>query len=241
MERKQEIDFIKGLAVILMVIYHYFYMAYLMGKPVIDINLPWVHAMAIIAHTTFIFMMGVNLHLSYKRDSENFYRKQIWRALKLLGLGLVMTIITYKLFPNAFIRYGIFHFLASAIIVSMGFIHSESLTSLGASVFAILSFIIGNNPEKFYYLCTSTKNICFNLGLYNYFDAIDHFSFIPFFVYVLLGIKTGQQFYKTGNETLFKINKNPISWIGKNSLNIYIVHWAVLYTLLNTQRLNQLW
>lgn len=231
-ERKIEIDIIKGIAVILMVIYHYFYMAHLMGRPVVNIRLPWVHALAVISHTTFIYMMGVNLHLSYKRNPEDFYKKQVWRVLKLAGLGAIMTLVTYFTYPSAFIRYGIFHFLATAILVSMLFIQSEMKTNIGIGIFLILSLIIQNNPGRFYYLCQSTKNICFNLGVYNFFNAIDHFSFIPFFVYVLFGIKTGQIVYKHGHETLFKIKKSPLAWIGKHSLNIYIVHWAIIYALL---------
>ena len=44
MKRIVEIDMIKGIAVILMVIYHLFFMAYMMNKPLVDINLFWVNA-----------------------------------------------------------------------------------------------------------------------------------------------------------------------------------------------------
>ena len=190
MERKLEIDIIKGISVILMVLYHYFYMAHLMGSPIVNIYSPWVSSIAVIAHTTFIYMMGVNLHLSYKKNKDTYYKKQIYRAVKLLVIGLLMTLVTYYIFPDKFIRYGIFHFLATAIIVSFPFIKTNLLTTLGIGIFMILALIVQNNSSRFYYLCQSTKNICFNLGMYNFFNSIDHFSFIPYFVYVLLGIKT---------------------------------------------------
>ena len=70
MKRIIEIDMLKGIAVILMVINHLFFMAYLMNRPIIDINLPWVTAMAVLSHSIFIYMVGVNLHISYKKGSD---------------------------------------------------------------------------------------------------------------------------------------------------------------------------
>jgi uncharacterized membrane protein len=235
MSRIIEIDITKGIAVIMMVIYHLFYMAYLMNKPIIDINLPWVSAMAVLSHSIFIYMVGVNLHISYKKDPDGFYRKQSLRALKLLGYGLLMTLITYLIYPNAFIRYGIFHFIASAIIISMVFIQTKLKASFGILLFMIMAFYIENNKDTFGYMCLNTKNLCFNLGLYNNFNSIDHFSFIPFFIYVLLGIKTGQIIYPQLKSPLnIKENKitNGLAIIGKYSLNIYLVHWVIIYILL---------
>ena len=60
MSRIIEIDITKGIAVIMMVIYHLFYMAYLMNKPIIDINLPWVSAMAVLSHSIFIYIYDRN-------------------------------------------------------------------------------------------------------------------------------------------------------------------------------------
>ncbi len=235
MKRIIEIDMLKGIAVILMVINHLFFMAYLMNRPIIDINLPWVTAMAVLSHSIFIYMVGVNLHISYKKDPIGFYRKQSLRAIKLLGYGLLMTLITFIIYPQAFIRYGIFHFIASAIIISMVFIQSKLKTSFGILFFMIMAFYVENNKQDFGYLCLNTKNVCFNLGLYNYYNSIDHFSFIPFFVYILLGIKTGQIMYPQLKSSLnIKGNKitNSLAIIGKQSLNIYLVHWVIIYILL---------
>ena len=235
MKRIIEIDIIKGIAVVLMVVYHLFFMAYMMNKPLVDINLFWVNAMAIVSHSIFIYMVGVNLHISYKKDPDGFYKKQAIRAMKLLGYGLLMTLITYMIYPQAFIRYGIFHFIASAIIVSMVFVQSKLKTSFGILIFMILTFYVENNKEKLSYLCVNTKNLCFNLGLFNYFNSIDHFSFIPFFIYVLLGIKTGQIVYPKLVSPLYikdTVVSKGLSYIGKHSLNIYLVHWIIIYILL---------
>jgi len=233
--RFPEIDIIKGVAVILMVIYHYFYMGHLMNKPIVDINNPMIHAMGIISHSTFIFMVGVNLFISYKKNKKEFYKKQVKRAIKLLLCGGLMTLATYLFYPQAFVRYGIFHFLASAIIISMLFVHNRLLTTYGIVFFTVLSALSQYFTNTFGVLCVNTKNICFNLGLYNYFDSVDHFSFIPYFAYVLLGVRASQFIYKNLKSPI-QIPKNRVTnslaTTGKYSLEIYLVHWIIIYLLI---------
>ena len=221
-----------------MVIYHYFIISSLMKRPVVDLNNPFVSSLAVISHSTFIFMVGINLYNSYKKDKKGFYKKQFYRAMKLLFYGLLMTIITYYLYPDSFIRYGIFHFIASAIIVSMLFIHNKLLVSYAIIFFIVLSILSNKYLNTFRDLCVNTKNFCFNLGLFNYYNSLDHFSFIPFFIYVLVGIKTGQLLY-TNQKSPFSVpnNKltNTLGLTGKYSLQIYLVHWFILYFLLTVQ------
>ena len=139
--RYPEIDLIKGIAVILMVIFHYFYVAYLMEKPILDINSNMIHLLAVVAHNIFIFMVGVNMIVSYKKhkqknkSEDEYIGKQFKRALVLFLIGMAMTAITYIIFPDKYIRFGIFHFISVAILGSLLFINN-------------LAFGMGENSES---------------------------------------------------------------------------------------------
>ena len=69
-KRFYELDIIKSVAVILMVVFHYFYMYYLIGKPLMDIDNTLLSLSATLSHTIFIVLFGVNLSISYSRSKK---------------------------------------------------------------------------------------------------------------------------------------------------------------------------
>ena len=68
-----EIDFLKGFATIFMIIFHFFYLMYFMDIVKFEIKTGILYAMAKIAHTIFIFMVGVNSAISYNKFREKIY------------------------------------------------------------------------------------------------------------------------------------------------------------------------
>ncbi len=234
-----EIDIIKGIAVSLMVFFHFFMMAELMGKKVVASNHPLILPTAVLAHTTFIIMVGVNLHISYQKNQKDklqFYKKQVKRSWILFFFALLMSASTYYLFPDKWVRYGIFHFISTAIIASFPFVSSAFRVDLGILVFVILLIFTDAYKDSFYGICSNIKNICFNMGLFNFYGSLDHFSFIPYFIYVLLGIRLGMAIYPNAVSP-FRVPQTmvtkSIAYLGKNSLSIYLVHWFILWAILS--------
>ena len=64
--RFPEIDIVKGIAVTFMVIFHFFYLAYFMNVKKFPIDKGVLRFLAKSAHTTFIFMVGVNKLIVYR-------------------------------------------------------------------------------------------------------------------------------------------------------------------------------
>ena len=62
-----ELDLLKGVAVILMVLFHFLMVAQLENKKIVNTRLPYIVMMAIISHTIFIYVVGINLHISYTK------------------------------------------------------------------------------------------------------------------------------------------------------------------------------
>ena len=73
-----EIDFVKGLAVINMVIFHIFYIGFFMNKINIDTSTGILKYMAKFAHTIFIIFMGINSVITYQSmKAKNETKKNI--------------------------------------------------------------------------------------------------------------------------------------------------------------------
>lgn len=234
MKRYQEIDTIRGFSVILMVFYHYFYIKYLMNISN-EIDVPLIDYCGKISHNIFIFLVGLNLFINYKKnkDKEDYKKKKITREINLFTLGLIITLITYLIFPDKFIRFGILHFISLSSVFSSLFLSSILKTSIGIVIFTALNYIIDNHLDKLFSICKDNIFGCFILGANFKYSSIDHFSFIPNFITILLGILFGQIFYKNDNNNKFKNIKNkPLELIGKESLRIYMLHWVILYLII---------
>ena len=78
MTRFIEIDILRGVAVISMVIFHYFYMIYLMGDSDTAITNNLVICLAIFAHITFIILFGINLALSFQKNRETGNKDEVY-------------------------------------------------------------------------------------------------------------------------------------------------------------------
>ena len=82
--RKLEIDIFKNIALILMIIYHTFFMIDFMKIYHFNMNSGLLKIIASISHNTFITLAGVNLYLSYKNNKKkNFLKNKIKEYLKL--------------------------------------------------------------------------------------------------------------------------------------------------------------
>ena len=194
-KRYQELDVMKGIAVLFMIIFHYFYLKHLVGQTDIALTSSALVMMAIISHTLFIFIFGINMSISYKKykDKKDFYKKQLKRTIIYSLISIGITLFTKKIFPNKYIRFGIFHFLAASIPLSILFMNSQ-LELIGTIAISALTPLM--NHSTFNSVCNGTPLLCFILGLNTMrFNSIDHFSIIPYFAIVLLGILTGNKYY----------------------------------------------
>lgn len=245
-ERFYEIDSIKGIAVILMVIVHFFYLSTIMNVKKYNINGGLLRLLAVISHTLFIFIVGMNLSISYQKykleDKDKYIKKQIKRGLFLLGIGMILSLLTYLAFGNKYIRFGILHFIGVSIILSTLIIHNKNLSLYIASIIGVIYTIINNSNLRNILInsCSKTPFLCFITGIANIkYTAIDHFPLIPYFGLICMGIFSGSLLYTDKKRLLFnqieqyknkKLN-NILGNIGKNSLNIYISHLVILYSI----------
>ena len=91
-------------------------------------------------------------------------------------------------------------------------------------------------------MCLKIPLICFVTGLYNVkYSSLDHFPLIPYLTFVFLGMFMGNLLYKKAErnfdgEIIDKIKdysfSQMLSYLGKRSLQIYFIHFPILYFIL---------
>ena len=222
--RYLEIDLARGIAVLLMIAYHFAFDIFFPS--------PNIYLFAIPIASLFILISGICLHLSYSRR-RSFYRF-LRRGIKLIILASMITLLSFLFLKKGFIVFGILHFfgLTSFLIYPFLKYFENKLVHLLLGISIILVGIwIWNLEFEFSYLLW--------LGFIpkNFF-SFDYFPLFPWFGVLLLGVFLGKAFYPNG-ERSFKINLpsleiiKVLSFLGKHSLVIYFIHQPIIILILN--------
>ncbi|MCX7903313.1 MAG: DUF1624 domain-containing protein [Caloramator sp.] len=221
-----EIDFLRFIAIILMIIYHFAYdIKYYWTQ---NINLEGLF-LGIIVNTAqflFIFVSGI---------SSGFSRNSFKRGLRVFGVGILITIATYIFIRDEYVRFGILHFLG---VCMMLYPLLSKLNNRILIAFAIISYYLGYIFKNI----TVDTFLFVPLGVcYKGFISIDYFPIFPYISYFILGILAYKSFYSKGRILIpvkgrFKI----VEFISRNSLLIYIIHQPIfiglIYLLRNLQK-----
>lgn len=221
MMRINTIDNIRGIAFILMVIYHSFYFYDINKKSSLCSN-NIIYTIGYIARITFILLTGYSLVLAYKK--EDYLRKRLTNSLTIGSHALIISIVTYLLYPDIFVRFGILHFISFAtLLVSFIMYGMHSITS-NKHIYPILTIIILIVSSVFtfpsinpFINTISGANIEYNM--------MDWFPLQTWLPILFIGVVLGQTV-----ELSFMENDNILTKIGKNSLNLYTLHY-VLFSL----------
>ena len=251
--RYESIDIFKGIAVILMIIFHIFYFPNQYGFKEFNFDTPFLKCIARIAQIIFITGVGVNMYISYKSEEEKFKDeknkdkknkkkksqfnlKQLKRIGKLSILAVFISIFSYKIFGNMFVKFGILHFMAFSSLLVMFFVDNQKIIISILILGLILKILVDYNKNLF---INVPPKIAFISGFYSKYGAVDHFPLIPWIIYICIGILIGKfisnKYKKDHKDTELtkKIKGNiivkKVEWCGKYSLEIYIIHWILLY------------
>lgn len=212
-----EIDFARGLAIILMMIFHFivdlrdFYgynLEYLQGFWYIEGKLSAI---------LFILLCGISSTLS---------QNSVRHGIIVLTWGMVLTVITYAYNANFYIRFGILHFLGISLLFTN---LMRRLTTVWLILLTMLSIFIGLIFSGRFTDCP----YLFPLGLQtNTFASLDFYPLFPWFGIFLIGMATGKRFYPHKKSLHSLHPPKVIAWLGQHSLAIYLVHQPILLALL---------
>jgi len=224
--RFYEIDAVRGSAIIAMVLFHLFYDLDFMGYYDIDAASGFWWAFPRAIASVFIFIAGVSLALSYSSGKRDF-RHYAFRGLWIFMWGLAITFVTYAAVPYAYIRFGILHFMGLAAVLSYPLLKGRVMNLVLGFILIALGFILKAVSVPYPYLIW--------LGVKPYFfRTLDYFPLFPWFGVLLVGIAAGNFFYpehrrRIGLRELPHLE--PLCFLGRHSLMIYLVHQPVLLLL----------
>ena len=240
-----ELDYMKGIAVILMVIFHFFYIGTFYSRNYQTGRGSFLYLFAKISHTLFLFIIGMNLMISYqkwidvRKQVTTYYQRQLGRALKLSFGGLIMTAYTRLEFPDMYIKFGIFQFVSTMIVLSI-FI-SYSRIAICVALVICYSMTLGKTQLATALQCNENPLFCSILGVSNSISSMDHFSILNKAPVVLWGMLAGSLLYVRNDYKYPAFQQSIADWtqsnpinrgittIGQYSLSIYFIHFALIF------------
>lgn len=234
-KRFWEIDFLRGVAIIGMILFHLFYDLNYFGAYTINAHMGLWLILARMTAATFLLLVGVSLALSHSRATQkkkgNLGKKYLTRGLKIFSWGLAITVFTWIFLSNDLIIFGVLHLIGVSIILSYPFIrYRYSNLAIGVIIIAI-GLYLAEFTFDFYWL------VWLGFAPQNFY-MLDYFPILPWFGLVLLGIFLGNTLYRNYQR---RFNLPDISGslagrifcsMGKHSLIIYLIHQPVLIAIL---------
>ncbi|HZX19528.1 MAG TPA: heparan-alpha-glucosaminide N-acetyltransferase [archaeon] len=224
--RYWELDFARGIAIAMMVVFHFLFDLNYLGFAKISLYEGLFGIWQKLIASLFLFIVGVVIAVKYSQDGGNFWKNSLKRAEIIFGAALIVTIGTFAFFPQEFIYFGILHLIAVSILISIPLARYKYLNLILGLVLIAIPLFVNTFEFEIPFLVW--------VGLATPIPTFDFFPLIPWFGVVLLGIATGNFFY--GNENpkiVFVEPKNRFSeffvFLGKNSFAIYLVHQPVLF------------
>lgn len=217
--RHGEIDVLRAVAIVLMVLFHFVYDLKEFAGVGIDYQSPFWFFIGKVSALLFIFISGL---------SSGFSRSPVRRGLKVLFYGMGITVVTYLFIKDEYVRFGILHFLGVSMILSPLLFRLPSWTLWGLTgTSAVLGFWFKEQ------LVTTSLMLPFGL-MYEGFGSIDYYPLFPYLAATILGVLAYRYFYAQRTEPLFPfwLNSSWIKWLSRNSLGIYLLHQPILLCII---------
>ena len=207
-------------AIVMMVVFHFIFDLRFFGYISVDLatGVFWRGWRALIV-SLFLLAVGISLVLSYPGTIQ--LKKLGARVLVLSGAAGIVTVVSIVATPERWIYFGVLHFIAIAIILTIWLRQSPRLC---LSIAVLLQLT--------YWLFTFPYNWPFNyLGDVLPNHTNDLVSPLPWLSMPLFGIWIAhQRSFKADPLQRVAIPK-VVSWCSKQSLLIYLIHQPILFSL----------
>jgi len=228
-ERFLELDALRGIAVILMVVFHFLFdLDYFKGY---SFNLSSGFWLFVGRSSALVFLLLVGISLTLSLSKGRSFKHFLERGVKIFALGLIITALTLLLFPQETIWFGVLHLIGVSVILAFPFLKFKRLNVLLGFLIIAIGLVLWNLSFGFSWLLP--------LGFQpEGFVSFDYFPILPSFGVVLLGIALGNWAYAGGKRSFkpLKIEGSKpakfIAFLGKHSLMIYVLHQPAIIALL---------
>lgn len=217
-KRLNEIDALRGIAIVGMIVFHFFFdLDYLGIFHQSMFSGGWLVA-ARIAQFLFLGLAGVSVALSSRG-----LRGQASRGGRIFLAGMLVSFVTWIFAGDEFVKFGVLHFVGVAVVVASLYKRRPAVALFAA----IASFILG----EYFKTLTVSSHFLFPFGLTAAgFGSLDYFPIFPWLSVVLVGQVVGEFYVKKSRRQFGEVFL--LSWMGRHSLAIYLVHQPILIGVL---------
>jgi uncharacterized membrane protein len=230
-KRFWEIDLLRTVAIVMMITFHVLYLLkyfdiHHTGVPALPYGFWWWFPR--VTGGTFIFAAGVSLTITYSRSKR--ISGFLLRGLKIFAWGMGITLLTWLIAPNEYVRFGILHFFGIAFILAPFFLRFRFINLIMGIALLAIGIYLGGISFDFPWLLW--------LGLMPHgFSTLDYWPLLPWFGLFLVGMFFGKLLYPQGNRRL-NIHEfsNPVTSAltlpGRHPLVIYLAQWPIVIGIL---------
>lgn len=226
--RLRALDAARGLAVLAMVVFHVIWDLGHFGYVAASIPMsPQVKAFGHAIALSFLFIAGVSLVLAHRGGID---WRAFWRRLAIVaGAAALVSAGTYIAFPTAFVFFGILHCIAAASLLSVGLLFLPWPVAIGAGLFffAAPNFLSSDvfNSNWLQWVGLSTREPL----------TQDWRPLFPWAGAMFLGVGAARAALLSPPPVregeLPKKGSGALTFLGRHSLLIYLVHQPVLFAL----------
>ncbi len=225
--RYPELDLLRTVAIVLMVIYHFaFDLRFFYDVPLDVLHGPWLVLQRITANL-FLLLVGIGAAISLERHRS--IRHILRRFVIVAGGALLVTGATYVADPQSFVRFGILHLIAlSALLLPLLSRLREGTILLGLLTLFASDAILSVLPPSVWLIPIGSPP--------PHFQTVDYFPFLPWFSTILIGYGLGHLLYIRFTlwrdhfpmlHTQYPI-RNTLLWPGRHSLPLYLIHQPLI-------------
>ncbi|WAJ31266.1 heparan-alpha-glucosaminide N-acetyltransferase [Antarcticirhabdus aurantiaca] len=224
--RLVSVDALRGLAILGVVAYHLVWNLAFFGL----VPEEWAIGTSVIVVARlgaglFLFLVGVGLVLAH---GERVRPKAFAiRLVAIIAAAVSISVVTYVLFPDRFIYFGILHCIAAASLVGIVFVRLPSGAALlGSLVLGVTPFLV--STEAF-----DTRTLAWTGFAETAPSSHDFFPLLPWAGVTLAGVGIASSL--RGRSARARSAKPPgptiraLAWAGRRTLAIYLLHQPILF------------
>ncbi|MEK6624407.1 MAG: heparan-alpha-glucosaminide N-acetyltransferase [Bdellovibrionota bacterium] len=206
------VDELRGVAVGLMIFFHFSYDLKMFGFATMNFQKDffWWFLPRLIVFL-FLFSMGMSTCLGHWPHLKK--RPFFIRLAKVGGGAILVSLVTYVLFPDRWIYFGTLHCITLSSLAILPFMGRPYTSLIIGLALPISKWFFGIGPSWF-----SLNH-----------QSMDYIPFTPWFGICLLGVFAFHQGLQKLVLPLPKKMKHALLFLGRHSFLIYLVHQPLLY------------
>ncbi len=240
LKRAFELDFLRGLAIIMMMLHHFIYdLRYVIGLDVFAIQDTYFFIYWIRAPFVFIFLFVSGICCSFSKN--NFVRSAKMAAAAVL-FSVVFLVVSIYTKSQMYVIFNVLHILAvgTLLYAVLSFLETKfsfkgvNYILIFAGIFFLwLSYPLSALKESFIPALVPVFDVfAYGIGM------ADYMPLIPWFGMFLFGALFGRLYYSQKKSVFLNASKQvlavskPFEFVGRNALLFYVFHQPMIIGVL---------